>query len=160
MQNRTNYHKKFPAGALKTVEEVLDLVIEARKERKAIRIWTVQQSGYLSCFYLISKTKLYRPGGKHPDPSYSSIDNVNHVLYPTVSDHSIIGMKSTNNRWFKGHTLLESYGIKTNFKNEHRMFTNYKLAKQYSEQLKNDPIYIEDVKRWHAYCGRLFSGRI
>lgn len=155
MHNRTNYHKQFPAGSLQRVQDVLDLVIEARKERKAIRIWTVGQSGYLSCFYILSKTKLYRPGGKHPDPNYS-IDNVNHVLYPTVSDHPSVGYRKTNDRWFKTHELCESYGIMTRFESEHRMFTNYKLALQYSNTLKNDKTYIEDVARWHSYCERMF----
>lgn len=157
MHNRTDYHKQFPAGALRRVQDVLDLVIEARKEHKAIRIWTVEQAGYLSCFYIISRTKLYHPGGKHPDPVYSSIDNINHVLYPTISDHSSIGYKKTNNRWFKTHTLCESFGIEIHYPTEHRMFTNYKLALQYSNQLKNDKIYLEDVAQWHAYCAKIFS---
>lgn len=159
MRNRTNYHREWPTGSFKSVEEVLDLVIEARKTKRAIRIYTVCQSGHISVFYITSKTKLYRPGGKHPDPVFS-IDNVNHVLYPTFHDHYRSGMwrsSKTNERWYKTHELLESYGIKTNYQTEHRMFTNKRAATEYSAKLKADPIYIEDVAEWHKYCHRMFG---
>ena len=158
-EQKSNWRNEMPAGAIKSAEEMLDLVIEARKEKKAIRIYTVSQSGHLSCFYIYSKTKLYRPGGKHPNPTYDSLDNTNHVLYPILKDHSLIGYKQTNNRWFKGDELLESYiPALSKFKpTEHRMFQNKKHAENYSKALSSDPQYMLEVKQWHEYCRKSFS---
>ena len=153
---QTTYHLEYPTGALQRVEDVLDLVIEARKSRKAIRIYTVNQSGHIRIFFLTSKTKLYRPGGKHPD-SHFSIDNVNHVLYPIYDDYGSLGYTIPKERWMRNHQLLESYGIKSRFQTAHRMFTNKMAAGEYSQTLKNDPQYMKEVREWHDFCNELFS---
>lgn len=157
-QKKSNWRNEMPTGAIRSVEEMLDLVIEARKTKRAIRIYTVNQGGSLSTFYIYSKTKLYRPGGKHPNPNWG-IDNVNYVLYPIVKDHSCIGYKTTNRRWFKSDEILESFipALSKYPAVEHRMFTNKMAAEKYSKALSSDPIYMNEVREWHAYCYRMFN---
>jgi len=156
---QTTYHLEYPTGALQRVEDVLDLVIEARKSRKAIRIYAVVQSGYIRTFFLTSKTKLYRPGGKHPDPHFS-IDNVNHVLYPIYADYGSLGYTIPKKRYMRGHELLESFGINSRFESAHRIFTGRIAAEVYSQKLQHDSQYMKEVREWHAFCDELFSDYI
>lgn len=153
---RNTYYGKYPVGALKTRNEVLDLVIEARKEKKAIRIWTVNQLGRISAFYIYSKTKLYNQGA--PNPCNDGLEKVLfNMLYPVIHDHTIISHKKTNMRWFKTHEFIGSYGVEETYNTEHRMFTNKRAATNYSNTLKNDPKYRADVEAHHQECAKLFS---
>lgn len=152
-QRHSNY---WPTGSLKRIEDILDLVIEARKTKRAIRVYTVTQLGYIDEFYLTSKTKLYRPGATHP--THSDILCQCHTLYPVFDDHSCIGRLKTNTRWFRTDELLESYGVgNVRYSTEHRMFTNQRAALEYSQFLKNDPVYIQEVREWHDHCAELFQ---
>lgn len=150
------YANHWPAGAIRSKEELMDLVIEARKEKKAIRIHTVNQSGYMSVFYIYSKTKLYKTGTPHPNPVLSGISCPSDVLYPVFHDHSRITKHRGVQRWFKTDEHPASYGIDDRYGTDHRMFTNKMHAENYSELLKNDPEYLEEVRQWHAKCNKLF----
>lgn len=145
-----------PVGAIRTRQEVRDLVIEARKEKKAIRIWTVTQSGHLDCFYLTSKSRLHKP----EDLGLRYTSENDHAFWhvDAVVDHSCIGMKGTNSRWFKKHELLGSYNIEASGGNCHYAFTSKLAASRYSEELKNDARYQQSVKEHHERCARMFSG--
>lgn len=134
-----------PLGAILKREEIIELVIEARKEKKAIRVWTVTQSGHLSCFYITSKSRLH----KNESAGQWKLD--------CYHDHSVIGMKNTNRRWFKNHELMGSYNIESYGGNCHFAFTSKIAAKRYSEELKNDKDYIQSVKDWHSQCDRMFG---
>ncbi len=133
-----------PLGAIQKREEIIELVIEARKEKKAIRVWTVTQSGHLSCFYITSKSRLHKA------------DTAGQWKVDCYHDHSLIGMKQTNDRWFKHYELMGSYNIESCGGNCHFAFTSRIAAKRYSEELKNDNDYIQSVKEWHDRCDRMF----
>lgn len=153
------YYNYYPTGALRTREEVLDLVIEARKEKKAIRIYTVNQGGHLDCFYIYSKTKLHKKGAPDPTPYPLKKGVLFDMLYPIVHDHRSISSSKTNKRWFKWHEYIGSYGIKDGspYPTEHRMFTNKRAAEEYSTLLQNDREYQEGIVRWHKYCNKMFD---
>ncbi len=154
MRNRTNYYREYPPGAIQHMDDLMAIIIEARKEKKAIRLWTVQQSGYLSPLYIVSKTKRYKAGTPNPT-SPNDISLHADIIYPVFRDFSSYGWSK---RWHQSHEYPSQYGINSNFNVEHRVFTNKAMAERYSETLKNDRVYMEDVKNWHAECNRMFGG--
>lgn len=153
---KSNWRNEMPPGAIKSMEEMRDLIIEARKEKKAIRIYTVNQGGRLGTFYIISKSRIYKKGSPFPDRMglNRGINDIGDVIEPAIHDHSCINMRGTNRRWFKSHEFIDSY---TGDYTEHRMFTNKQHALNYSNKLKNDPVYQQEVKDWHAYCDKMFN---
>lgn len=160
-KQKSNWRNEYPIGALKTREEVLDLVIEARKSKRAIRFYTVNQSGSLGIFYITSKTRLLKKGSPYPkgQPLEGEINDIGDKIAPTYSDHSkYFGGRGVKNRFCRTDgEFLGSYGIVSPGSTEHRLFTNRMAAEKYSKALSSDPVYMNEVKEWHAYCDRMFN---
>lgn len=146
--------KPAPPGAIRTRNEIGDLVIEARKEKKAIRVWTVTQSGYLSCFYITSKSRLHKPDDKPHMKDYANDPSFWYVS--AFHDHANIGYRTTNKRWFRHDEIMGSYNIESFGGNCHYAFTSKIAALRYSEELKNDEAYLLFVKQHHDRCKRMF----
>lgn len=148
---RSPTHIPAPVGRIKTRDELVDLIIEARKEKKAVRIWTVAQSGYLSPFFITSKSRLEKPD---ESAGYSRDDNFYEVKGYKLSTFG--NRTRAEDRYYRDRILTGSYNIGCNGGSHHYAFTNRVLAERYSETLKTDPIYTQYVKDWHAYCDRTF----
>lgn len=144
-----------PAGRIKTREELLDLIIEARKGKKAIRIYLVEQSGYMSQFFLTSKSKLNKPDSESGLCSGPSFYRVNGRKLSTWKRRS-----EPKHRYRPDDILCGSYGIGVpQFGGSpHYAFTNRIAAERYSLFLKTHKAYIQYVSDWHRYCDRSFSG--
>lgn len=146
---------KPPAGAILYRQEIRDLVIEARKGKKAIRVYTVTQGGRLDCFYIYSRSRLHKP--EDAGLSFTSENDPGQWFVDVIDDHACIGRKKTNDRWFKTKEVLGSYNIESFGGNCHYAFTSKLAAQAYSNELKNDATYQQYVKDWHAHCDKLFA---
>lgn len=132
--------KGYAHGAIKTRNELLDLIIEARKEKKAIRLYAVTQGGYFNELFLTSKSKI------DGDPDLEKFYHWQRS--PLASE-----------RFWKTHSCLGDLNIGRGGHNRHQLFANRRLALAYSEQLKADAEYQSAVKEWHRRCDTLFGGR-
>lgn len=150
MGRESKWSFKYPPGAVKTRDELRDLIIEARKEKKAIRLYAVGQMGHLRVYYLTSTSQLQKPKYKTGLCSGDS-------FYSTAAyvDHSCIGHNKTNNRWFKDQILCGSYSIGTMSSEHHRLFTNKMHAENYATELKNDAEYVKSVHEHWEWCSRM-----
>lgn len=149
---------KYAAGAIRTSQEIVDLVIEARKEKKAIRLYCVGQMGQISAFYLTSKSRYVR--NKRERDGSSSLIGPAYDEVTGFNDHAFGKHTGTNRRWHKSRILAGTYdlGGSSGFSPEHRLFTNRLLAERYGEALKADPEYVAGVKAHWARCRTMFSG--
>lgn len=143
-----------PAGRIKTREELLDLIIEARKERKAIRIYTVEQSGHMGEFFLTSRSKLSKPESEEGLCSGDAFYSVNGKKLATWDRH-----KAPRHRYYSDKMLCGTYaiGVPAYYGAPHYAFTNRQLAERFSLYLKTHKEYAQYVKAWHAYVGQMFS---
>jgi hypothetical protein len=142
-----------PDGRIRTREELRDLIIEARKERKAIRIYLVEQSGHMSQFFLTSKSRLEKPEHEH---GLCSGDN-----FYSVKGKKLAGWErrlEPKHRYYSDRILCGSYGIGVQQYggSPHYAFTNRILAERYSLFLKTHKAYAQYVRDWHAYCANVF----
>lgn len=137
---------KHPPGAIRFRRELLDLVIEARKEKKAIRIYLVSQSGYMSEFFITSKSRMSKPKHETGLASGSSFYSVNGWRKSHFRD----------NGYYKSEILTGSYNIECSSSSNHCAFTNFLSAKKYSDHLKDDAAYVACVKAHHAWCNKIF----
>lgn len=146
-RTKTTFWKEYPAGAIKHRQEVLDLIIEARKEKKAIRLYAVEQSGHLREMFLTSKSRMVKPkeDGMCTGPRFYMVEHTR-TLYNGYN----------RKEYYESHILMGSYDIGVPNDTEHRLFTNRKLAEQYSETLKNSKEYLQEVKEHHERCNRMF----
>lgn len=135
----------------------MDLVIESRKTKKAIRLYTVEQSGHISEYFITSKTQHYKKGSPDPKPGYQGIDSVADQIYPVYRKWSFKGNSGPFKDRYNRDNLFYGQHVLDDYSSEFRLFTNKMAATNYSETLKNDPEYVEEVKRWHAHCNNLFD---
>ena len=136
----------YPAGAIKTQAELQDIVTEARKEKKAIRLYEVSQGGHFSELFITSKTRI-EPGKHSPD-----IMGFEYFRKASWGDK----------RLYKTHGCLGDLNItdkcgRRGGHNRHMLFSNRELARRYAQQLSTDKQYLAAVERHHAECDRLFS---
>ena len=132
--------KGYAHGAIKTRNELLDLIIEARKEKKAIRLYAVIQGGYFSELFLTSKSKI---------DGVSGLEKFDHWQRSPLASE----------RFWKTYSCLGDLNIEGGGHNCHQLFANRRLALAYSEQLKADAEYQAAVKDWHRHCDTLFGNR-
>jgi hypothetical protein len=142
-----------PAGRIKTREELQDLVIEARKERKAIRIYLVEQSGHLAEFFLTSKSRLNKPESEDGLCSGPNFYKVEGKRLASWERH-----KAPRHRYYSSHILCGSYaiGVPAHDGAPHYAFTNRKFAERFSLYLKTHKEYMQYVTAWHAYVSESF----
>lgn len=141
-----------PPGRIKNRAELLDLIIEARKEKKAIRIYLVQQSGYLSEFFITSRSRLHKPECESGLCSGPNFYKVNGKQLSAFGNR-----RHPKDRYYSTDILTGSFNIESDGSADHYAFTNRALAERYSNFLKNDAAYTKYVREWHAYCDRSFS---
>ncbi len=142
-----------PAGRIKTREELLDLIIEARKGKKAIRIYLVEQSGHMAQFFLTSKSRLSKPEAEEglcSGPNFYSVNGKKLAGWER--------RRAPKHRYYSDKILCGSYGIGVAqyLGSPHYAFTNRLHAERYSLFLKTHPAYTKYVKDWHAYCAENF----
>lgn len=142
-----------PAGRIKTREELQDLIIEARKERKAIRIYLVEQSGHVTEFFITSRSRLNRPEHQDGLCSGQNFYRVDGKKLASWERH-----KAPSLRYYSDHILCGSYaiGVPAHDGAPHYAFTNRQLAERFSLYLKTHKEYQRYVKDWHAYVGQMF----
>lgn len=143
-----------PAGRIKTREELQDLIIEARKEKKAIRIYLVEQSGHMAEFFITSRSRLNKPEydeGSCSDDGFYSVNGKKLAYWER--------RKPPAQRYYSDRILCGSYsiGVPAYSGAPHYAFTNRLLAERYSLFLKTHKEYMRYVKDWHAYCSRAFE---
>lgn len=143
---------KYPPGAITTREVLQDIIIEARKERKAIRLYGVCQMGHFETWFLTSKSRLNKPESKVGLCSGDSFYSV-----PAYKLSSFTSRHEPKHRFYRDKFLCGSYSIGTLSNEYHRMFQNARLAREYAEELKNDPEYVLSVKEHWARCEKAFS---
>ena len=133
-----------PHGCISSREQLTDLIIEARKTKRVVRLWEVCQMGAMGEIFLTSKSRIIAPDEK----GFGC-----HSKAPCWR-RSGYGTK----KFYKTDFLPASYSIfESNFDQEHALFTNKRLAEEYSNRLKNNPAYVAAVKRHWAECDRLFK---
>lgn len=142
-----------PAGRIKAREELLDLIIEARKGKKAIRIYLVQQSGYMNEFFITSRSRLEKP--EHEDGLCSG-DNFYSVNGRQLATYG--SRKCPKDKYYKTEILCGSFGIGVPQYggSPHYAFTNRIAAERYSLFLKTHKAYAQYVRDWHAYVSDMF----
>lgn len=136
----------YPKGAIRTGEELTDLIVEARKSRKAIRLYEVSQGGAFSECAITSSARI-APAGKHsPD-----------ILALPVHRMSSWG----GARWYSSHICLGDVNItykgRSGGHNRHMLFSNRRSATEYADALKSDVAYQRAVKDWHRECNEMFG---
>jgi len=144
MSDLTMHFQGYAPGAIKTRAQLLDVVIEARKEKKAIRLYTVEQAGYQSEIYLTSKSKVF----------------TNDSGFDSLTCWSKSG--SSRQRYYRYDRCLFDLNItdrngRNPGHNRHQLFLNRRHADAYGAALRNDATYHAAVKRWHEKCNRLFE---
>lgn len=139
----SKWSNRYPAGSIKTREEFRDLVIEARKGKKAIRIYLVEQMGHMREVFLTSKSQMHKPTESVPGDAFFKC----HVMAKI----------SSPKEYYPTDILMGSYSIGVMSSEHHRAFTNRMSAEQYASELKNDPEYVAEVKAHWARCERLFG---
>lgn len=143
---------EYPPGAIKSREELRDIITEARKEKKAIRLYSVSQSGSFGILYLTSKSRLKKPKKETGLCSGDSFYSVAVIKEVTWRDRS-----GTAERFRRDELLCGTYSIGVNPSAEHRLFTNRTHAENYSKKLKSSKAYMQYVDAWHAYCAKMFD---
>lgn len=142
-----------PAGRIKTRDELRDLIIEARKEKKAIRVYLVEQSGHISQFFITSKSRLKKPEVEEGLCSGDNFYEVNGRKLAYWQKH-----RAPQHRYYSDRILCGSYGIGVPQYggSPHYAFVSRQLAERYALFLKTHRGYMQYVKDWHAYCERAF----
>lgn len=131
-------------GAIKTSNDLKDLIIEARKEKKTIPLYEVKQMGVITIFYLTSESKYIKNETTKGSCVGSSFDKVT-------------GYQEYEDQLIKTYILIGSFCIDgTGYGSEFRLFTNRCLAEEYSQRLRNDPKYVQSVKEHWARCDDLW----
>ncbi len=135
------FAEKYAVGAIAHSKELIDLVIEARKEKKAIRLWRVEQMGHISPFYLTSRSR-YISNSRRDDGSFLSVLRPAYNRVTGYVDHASIGYRGTRRRWFRTEILIGSYDIdgSSSYEPEHRIFTSKIAADRYSARCKGSRI--------------------
>ena len=141
MSRRSKWSFKYPPGAMQRREDLLDLVIEARKTKRPIRIYRVAQMGHIEEFILTRKSRL--------GPNKYGFDTVNG--WNVYSRGRTVPDRYRRGEFFLGDSVIGH--------EHHRTFSNRRHAENYAAELKNDPEYVLSVKEHWAYCDRMF-GRI
>lgn len=128
----------YAPGAIKNRAQLLDIIIEARKSKKAIRLYAVEQGGYFSELFLTSKSTIVQ------DAAYEK--------FSCFAKSSWSGA-----RYYRSHRYLGDLNIvakdgRQPGHNRHQLFSNRRHATEYAEKLKGDAGYQQAVKEWHARC--------
>lgn len=134
----------YAPGAIKTRAQLLDLIIEARKERKAIRLYAVVQSGRFEEVFLTSKSAI-------------SMQDSTGIESFTMFMRSSYG----GSRYYRISRCLGDLNIvgktRAGGHNRHQLFANRRLAEAYSTSLKSDTAYLAAVAERHASFDRIFG---
>lgn len=134
-----------PKGAIKTQGELTDLIVEARTEKKAIRLYAVEQGGHFSEVFLTSKSKCFA-NETSPD-----------IYQVKLWARSPFGQaRFCRSSRCLGDLNIASKTKPARFYNRHMLFSNRKLAEAYSTCLKNDLAYQREIREHHARCARMF----
>lgn len=134
----------YAPGAIRNRAALLDYIIEARKERKAVRLFAVVQSGHLSEMFLTSKSAI-------SEQDSSGIESFTCWQRATW----------TGRKYYRSHHCLGDLNVagkqRRGGHNRHQLFANRRLAQEYSEILKADRAYLAAVAEHHRHCAKLFS---
>lgn len=138
----------YAPGAIKSRAELTDLIAEAGKSKRAIRIYAVEQSGHQSDLFITSKTpfqiRTFDGGWQYEffDPWTRSVWSKKRYYKcdRSLSDLNITG-KVTK---LGGH-------------NRHQLFRNKRCADEYAAALSTDAEYLRSVAAHHAKCARIFG---
>lgn len=102
-------YDQWPTGAIRGNENLMDLVIEARKEKKAIRLYAVQQSGFITTLYICSKTKMYKAGQDRRGIKELEFTDHGDILYPIFQDYSFKANEKLISRVNKTYFFTEQF---------------------------------------------------
>lgn len=151
MGRRSTWSFRYPPGAIRSREQLRDLIIEARKERKAIRLYAVEQMGHVAEFYVTPKSRLSKPeyeSGLCSGEAFYSVDG-----YRGCQSYG----PGAKNRYYKYKLLCGSYSVGCMSNEHHRLFQNRQHAENYSRALKDDAEYVLSVKEHWARCDMIFG---
>lgn len=138
----------YAPGAIKTRAELNDLLAEAGRTKRAIRLYAVEQGGHMSELFITSRTKVtittYDSGWQ-----YEAFD-------------AWTRSSSFKERWFKYDRSLADLNIQGKVAgkgghNRHQLFRNHRSAEDYAAQLRNDAGYQQAIKDFHKRIDRVFG---
>jgi hypothetical protein len=141
----SRFQMQYPTGSLRSINEIKNLLLEAKKGAE-ITLYAVEQLGYISK-YLLTPDSKYIPNDDS-DLKGPQYDKVTCFVY----------QDDTRQYWY--HILMGSYNLNStedNYCGVHRLFTDQLLAETYSNELKNDAEYVEEVRRHHERCKDLYD---
>lgn len=137
--------KGYAKGAIRTHAELLDIVIEARKDKKAIRLYVVEQSGYFSELFLTSKSKI------------EASNNIGIWSFNCWTKSAWSSKPYRTTRCLGDLNVVDKDGYQGGH-NRHQLFSNRRAALEYSETLKQDAGYLRAVAEHHRRCDAMFRG--
>lgn len=144
--------QEYPSGAIRTYHELNDLLAEAGKTRRAIRLHIVEQGGHQSEFIVTRKSRV--AAGKHaPDIFFiNGWASSRWSRSPAAKD-----------RWYKTERALGDLNIlarngRSGGHNRHMLFRNRRAANEYADSLRHDAAYQASIKQFHARCDKMFGG--
>lgn len=139
----------YAPGAIKTRAQLTDLIAEAGKTRRAIRLYAVEQGGHMSELFITSKTKI----------TIQTFDSG--WQYESFKPWA----RSTwsKERYFQSERSLADLNIrgktgKPGGHNRHQLFSNRRLADEYATKLRNDAQYQQAIKDFHGRIDKMFGG--
>lgn len=137
----------YAKGAIKTRAELLDIVIEARKSKKAIRLYSVEQGGYFGEHALTSRSKI---------ETHASTD------FDFITLHTFSRSRCSNKGWYKTERCLGDLNIvekngRHSGHNRHQMFSNRRCAEEYAAKLAADAPYQQAIKDFHKRMDGIFG---
>lgn len=137
----------YAKGAIKTRAELLDLVIEARKGKKAIRLYSVEQGGHF---------------GEHALTSRSKIETHALTDYDFIALHTLSKYGGGKPEWYRNERCLGDLNIvekngRHSGHNRHQLFSNRRCAEEYAARLAADAPYQQAIKDFHKRMGSIFN---
>lgn len=129
---------KYPAGAMKHIDDIKYAIEQAKEENIEITFWGVGQSGCISELVIDDKSRIYHPD-KMPTSNFIEFKNMFHP-------------DSRNTRSLGDYNIIDE--IETNGYNDHFLFTNKRHAEKFADYVRNDPAHIKDTKDHLEECAR------
>lgn len=151
MSRQSKWSFKYPPGAISSRDDLLGYVIEARKTKRAFRLYVVEQMGAVGEFIVTPRSKLIKAPLDAPICRGPVFDKL------PAWRHFKSGRGKISDRYYRSDILMGSYSVGVMSSEHHRMFLNKRHAENYASELKSDPEYVLSVKEHWARCKQMFG---
>lgn len=132
----------YAPGAIKTRAQLTDLIAEAGKTKRAIRLYAVEQGGHMSELFITSRTKI----------TIKTFDSG--WQYESFKPWARSTSTWSKERYYQSERSLADLNIlgktgKPGGHNRHQLFSNRRLADEYAAKLRGDARYQQAIKDFH-----------